>query len=99
MNPVMVCFGYPTTAQKERERTQRFHPGFIVFENQYQRLDRESFEAMFRDRQEQAFKDRENIEGATNFGQLTYLRKFDVDYARERNRSVREILKTWGDIR
>jgi hypothetical protein len=26
---------------------------------------------------------------------LTYLRKFDVDYARERNRSVRAMLEVW----
>jgi FMN reductase (NADPH)/FMN reductase [NAD(P)H] len=93
----LLCFGYPTGEQKARERTQRFQRDFLVFEDRYRRLDKESFDRMVRERQKRAFQDRENLEGATNFGQLTYLRKFDVDYARERNRSVRAILKAWRE--
>jgi len=91
----LLCFGYPAEEQKERALTERFDRSFIVFENHYQRLSPESLEEMCRERQERAFRDRAAIDGASNFGQLTYLRKFDVGYARERNRSVWAMLEAW----
>lgn len=91
----LVCFGYPSSEQKGRAPASRFDRRFLVFEDHYRRLDKASLDEMCRDRQAQAFKDKARIGGATNFGQLTYLRKFDVDYARERNRSVRAMLEAW----
>jgi len=91
----LICFGYATTAEREREQTQRFDRKYIVFENHYRRLNGKELQEMCSERQEQAFKAEVNIEGATNLGRLTYLRKFDVEYARERNRSVRSILRSW----
>ena len=91
----LLCFGYPSREQKERAPAPRFDRRFLVFEDHYERLDRTSLEEMCRERQAQAFKDKASIDGATNFGQLTYLRKFDVEYARERNRSVRAMLEAW----
>jgi len=91
----LVCFGYPAVDQKKREQTGRFDREFVVFENRYRRLDQNGFKKMFEARQQQAFRESETVEGTSNFGQLTYSRKFDVDYAKERNRSVREILKAW----
>jgi len=93
----LVCFGYPTQGQKERELTRRFHKKFIVFENQYQRLDRASFEEMYHDLHERTFKDREALEGARNIGQLNYLRKFSADFSKEMSRSVRAILAAWKE--
>ena len=94
----LLCFGYPTPAQKDREPTSRFDPQYIVFENHYKRLDHASFEAMYRERHERAFKDRPEIEGARNIGQLMYLRKFSAEFSVEMSRSVRAILKAWRDV-
>jgi FMN reductase (NADPH)/FMN reductase [NAD(P)H] len=91
----LVCFGYPTPSQKERERTQRFQVKFIVFENQYKRLGREDLKEMHQERQNQVFKAGESMDGCTNIGQLTYLRKFSADFSIEMSRSVRAMLKTW----
>ena len=93
----LLCLGYPTQAQKDRELTPRYDRQFIVFENQYKRLDRATFEAMYRERHERTFKDRSEIEGAANIGQLTYLRKFSADFSFEMSRSVRAILDAWRD--
>ena len=92
----LVCFGYPTQQQKERELTSRFDDKFIVFENRYKRLDREELEEMFRERQDNIFRDRKEVEGASNFGRLQYQRKFAADYSVEMTRSVRAILRRWA---
>ena len=93
----LLCLGYPTQQQKEREQTRRFDDKFIVFENRYKRLDRASFDDMYRDSHERTFRDRTTVEGASNIGQLTYLRKFSADYAKEMSRSVRAILAAWKE--
>jgi nitroreductase len=91
----LLCLGYPTQQQKERDQTQRFDDKFIVFENRYKRLDRASFEEMYRDLHERTFRDRTTVEGASNIGQLQYQRKFSADFTIEMTRSVRAILKAW----
>jgi nitroreductase len=93
----LVCFGYPTQGQRERELTRRFDKKFIVFENLYKRLDRASFEEMYKDLHERTFQDRETLEGARNIGQLNYLRKFSADFSKEMSRSVRAILAAWKE--
>ena len=90
----MVVFGYPTQQQKERDYTSRFDEKFIVFENQYHRLDGREFDEMFAERQSQLPKGK-SMEGIVNVGQATYLRKFSADYSVEMRRSVRAILKEW----
>jgi nitroreductase len=91
----LVCFGYPTQQQRERPLTPRFDRNFVAFENRYERLELEDLHEMFREREAEAFKGRQELNGARNFGQLVYARKFDSDFAREMNRSVRAILKRW----
>jgi hypothetical protein len=93
----LLCFGYPTQQQKEREQTTRFAEKFIVFENQYRRLNQEEFSEMFRERQEQTFKNRKESGGVSNIGQLVYTRKFNADFSKEMNRSVRAILNAWTE--
>jgi FMN reductase (NADPH) len=93
----LLCCGYPTKGQKERKLTQRFDTRFIVFENQYTRLDQAGFDEMYRDLHEQTFQNRNDIEGASNMGQLVYRRKFSADFSIEMSRSVRAILKTWKE--
>jgi nitroreductase len=91
----LVCFGYPTRQQMQREQTSRFHEKYILFENQYRRLNAQEFEAMFRETHEQAFHGREELAGARNVGQLIYNRKFNADFSKEMSRSVRAILRSW----
>ncbi|MGB8213649.1 MAG: nitroreductase family protein [Anaerolineales bacterium] len=91
----LLCFGYPTRQQKEREQTPRFGEKFILFENRYRRLNQADFDEMFRETHTQTFRGREELAGAHNMGQLIYTRKFNADFSKEMTRSVREILKGW----
>jgi nitroreductase len=91
----LLCFGYPTLQQTERERTRRFDAKFIRFENQYRQLTREDFEEMFHETHQRAFHERQEVMGARNVGQLSYIRKFNAAFSIEMNRSVRAILKRW----
>ena len=92
----LLCFGYPDLkAQSGRKQTSRFDRKFIVFQDSYKRLGVNEFEEMFRGETERRFKGRDNIEGAVNIGQETYLRKFSADFAIEMNRSVRALMQNW----
>jgi hypothetical protein len=93
----LLCFGYPTSQQMEREQNSRFPEKYILFKNQYHRLNGDDFEEMFHDTHAQVFRDREEVMGARNLGQLTYTRKFNADFSKEMNRSVRAILKRWTE--
>jgi nitroreductase len=89
------CFGYPTRQQRERALTRRFDERYIVFEDRYSRFGREELEEMVREWQEQVFGDRHEVKGVRNIGQMTYLQKFDSDFAHEMNRSVRAMVQAW----
>jgi nitroreductase len=91
----LLCFGYPTRQQVERQQSTRFQEKFILFENQYRRMNGEEFEEMFRETNEVVFHGREEVTGAHNYGQLIYTRKFSADFSKEMSRSVRAILKAW----
>jgi nitroreductase len=93
----LLCFGYPTPQQIEREQTSRFQDKYILFENKYHRLSGEEFDEMFREAQENTFHGREQVLGARNLGQLIYTRKFNADFSQEMSRSVRAILKVWTE--
>jgi nitroreductase len=93
----LLCFGYPTKEQKEREPTLRFERKFILFENQYKRLDAMAFEEMHRKLYERIFQRRKEVESASNLGQLIYRSKFNTDFSKEMSRSVRAILKAWNE--
>jgi nitroreductase len=93
----LLCFGYPTCQQIEREQTPRFQEKFILFENHYHSLSGQEFGEMFHDTQEAAFHGREEVLGARNLGQLVYTRKFNADFSKEMSRSVRAILKVWTE--
>jgi len=93
----LLCFGYPTKEQKEREPTLRFKRKFIVFENKYTRLNQMAFEEMHRNLYERIFQSRKEVEGASNLGQLIYRSKFNSNFSREMSRSVRAILRAWKE--
>jgi nitroreductase len=90
----MLVFGYPTQQQKERGYTSRFDEKFILFENQYHRLDKEEFDEMFAERQ-RSLATGKFMQEIKNVGQATYLHKFSAAFSMEMRRSVQEILKAW----
>lgn len=90
----MLVFGYPTQQQKERQMTTRFDEKFIVFENQYKRLESEDFEEMFGEK-EKYLPQGKAMRGLINFGQYMFLRKFNSDFSVEMSRSVREMITAW----
>lgn len=90
----MVVFGYPTAQQRERQQPDRYDKKFIVFENQYKQLDQSAFEEMFAKTHEKM----EGINGGKlekSYGETMYSRKYNADFAKEMNRSVRAALKKW----
>lgn len=93
----LLCFGYPTLKQLEHTQSTRFQEKYILFENQYRRLTGEEFDDMFRKTHEQVFRGREELAGVRNFGQLVYTRKFNADFSKEMNRSVRAIMRVWTE--
>ncbi len=92
----MLVFGYPTEQQQKREMTSRFDEKFIVFENQYRRLDDDDFDEMFAEWEKQRPKGKA-AKGLKNIGQLVYFRKFASDFSVEMSRSVREMLRAWQE--
>jgi nitroreductase len=91
----LVCFGYPTEEQQQREQTPRFDQRFVVYENCYQRLSEADFVEMYRDREARWLSRGTKADDLENFGQLMYLRKFAADYAIELNRSAGVMLQKW----
>jgi nitroreductase len=90
----MLVFGYPTPEQLHRPYTKRFDEKFVLFENQYRRLDQRELREMFAENDER-FSNAPSKEGIANFGQAMYFRKFDSAFSVEMSRSVRSILKAW----
>ena len=92
----MICFGYPSKEQKEREQTERFGEEFIVFKNRYRRLREDEFKKMYASMNERLMVGNAEIRDQPNVGKRMYKRKFSADYAVEMRRSVRAILSAWS---
>ncbi|RPJ22870.1 MAG: nitroreductase [Chloroflexi bacterium] len=90
----LLVFGYPTPEQLHRPYTKRFDKKFILFENQYHRLDPQELKEMFAEHESQMAKG-QGREDIANFGQAMYFRKFDAEFSVEMSRSVRLILREW----
>ncbi len=91
----MVCFGYPSREQKERERTERFSEKFVVHKNRYRRLGEDEFKEMYAGMRERMMAGSAETRDQPNVGLRMYKRKFSADYAVEMRRSVRAILDGW----
>ena len=93
----MVCFGYPTKAQREREQPKRFHEKFIVFEDRYRQLTEGDLVGCTRRwRTGCARFEKAASAYASNVGQSMYARKLASDFSKEMSRSVRRILEEWS---
>jgi FMN reductase (NADPH)/FMN reductase [NAD(P)H] len=91
----LVCFGYPTEEQQQREQTPRFDQRFVFFENGYQRLGDDDFAEMYQERAARWLKRSTQVDDIENFGQLMYLRKFAAAYSHEMNRSAHVMVQSW----
>ncbi len=91
----MVCFGYPTKEQKEREQTERFGEEFILYKDQYKRLGEEEFKEMYAGTHERMVAGSADKPDQLNVGIRMYKRKFSAEYSVEMRRSVRAILDAW----
>jgi len=92
---VLLCFGYPTRKQKNREQASRFDKQLIVFKDKYKRLNKKEFNNMQKDLEEKVAKAKHFLPGAQNIGQHIFLRKYNADFSKEMTRSVRAILQNW----
>lgn len=90
----MVCFGYPTEQQKNREQVPRFDQEFVIYKNKYRRLNDEEFARMYAVT-EPRWNPAAYLKSAANPGQHTYLRKFVADFSLEMNRSARAAMEQW----
>ncbi len=93
----LLCFGYPTEQELERPPTTRYDQDFIVFEDEYRRLEDDEFEEMFRQAQEKFAEAGEQRQGIDNFGQMMYARKFSAAFTKELRRSVKVMLRAWEE--
>jgi FMN reductase (NADPH)/FMN reductase [NAD(P)H] len=84
----MLCLGYPRP--QTASCTLRFGQEYIHFKNRYHRLSDDELNGMFRDSSRPRL-----VEGAANFGQDFYLRKFASDFSIEMTRSVRRMIESW----
>ncbi|MDR1793979.1 MAG: nitroreductase family protein [Erysipelotrichaceae bacterium] len=90
----MLVFGYPTPQQKDRKKPARFAPEYVVFENKYKSLNQDELKAMFTQRGEKDNLDYNYQDWLTAF----FKRKYDVDFAREMQRSVKKYFEEFdGD--
>jgi nitroreductase len=91
----LVCSGRPVRAHDRDSRTPRFEPEFIAHRDRYHRLNADELERMIAPSQS-ALPAAQTIQGALNYGQHQYLRKFLTEFSVEMSRSVGEMLKNWG---
>ncbi len=86
----MLVYGYPTKQQRERKKPLRFEKQYIVYENQYRRLNEEEHYKMHKTRNEKSAIINKNItEDIKRFCE----RKYMSDFSLEMSRSAREYLK------
>jgi len=89
----LLCFGHPRTEAGQKRKTTRFEKQFVVHPNHYRRLSASELLEMFAENE--ALDGGHFIDGAKNFGQHTYFRKFIADFSFEMNRSVAEMIRNW----
>ena len=89
----MLVFGYPTKQQEEREKQKRFQVSDIVCENSYRDKNSRQIREMFQGKT--GMKDYED------WMEAFWKRKYESDFSREMNRSMREYLKEYerGNLR
>lgn len=86
----MLVFGYPTAQQTERKKPERVAMAYIVHENAYREWTEEELERMFAGKAGQRPYDQ--------WMQAFCERKYNSDFSREMQRSVKEYWKDFAGI-
>ncbi len=86
----MLCLGYPREDTPERPLSRRFEQKYIVQHNRYYQLEGLELDMMFKGSSRPKL-----VEGAANFGQDFYLRKFASEFSVEMTRSVEKMIEGW----
>ena len=85
----MLVFGYPTEAQTARKKPERSALKYIVHENGYRRMDKDTLSKML----QKSHTDWDFEKWVQAFCE----RKYNSDFAKEMSRSVAEYLKAFAD--
>ena len=85
----MLCFGYPTEQQKNRQKPVRFETADMVHENGY---DPEKSASMLRMLMQQQGKTEEDL---ADYVRRFCKRKWNSEFSREMSRSCAEMVKDW----
>lgn len=92
----MVCFGHPLSERQAANPSPRHPAEYVVHTDRYRRLKAEDVEPLLRPWSERMqASGGKFVEGADNFGQSNYLRKFTAEFSFEMSRSVAAMLKNW----
>ena len=86
----MITLGYYPENIKRVYR-DRFDKEYVVFDNEYKRLDEDELKNMFKSKEENMPKT--NTHDANNFGELMYSRKTSAEFSIEMDRSIKEGIK------
>ncbi len=89
----MLCLGYPTRQQRERQLTPRLPEPMVVMKNAYRRASVAELETMYSGEGYGTFVPKNDIENAA---QALYDRKFGASFSEEMRRSVSSMLKDWS---
>lgn len=88
----MLTLGYYPDDLKKK-RSTRFKKDYIVFNEEYRRLDPNELKDMFKEREKKLPEN--NKYEAENFGQYIYARKFASDFFEEMERSLQKMVIDW----
>ena len=88
----MLCLGYPTEGQKNRKMLPRYDKKHIVFNEKYKEHTLEDFEDMY---SSDYYKNINYMDGATNFAEHMYIKKYASSFSEEMRRSIKVALKNW----
>ncbi len=91
----MVVYGYPTQQQKNRKKPVRFNKEYLVYENEYRKLDKEEHDEMFK-----VFNVKNGSINKNSAESVKAIceRKYMSDFSLEMNRSAEEYLKKFVHI-
>lgn len=93
---VMLTLGYYPDNFKKR-KSNRFNKEYIVFKEEYRRLDEKELINMHKRREEKIKPD--NKLNAENFGQYIYKKKIDSDFFEEMEKSLKLMVIDWLENR
>ena len=88
----MLTLGYYPDDYKKRQ-SSRYDKDYIVFEEEYKRLNERELKEMFKEKEEKMKK--ENRYNADNYGQYIYAHKFDTEFFKEMERSLKIMIEEW----